>query len=86
MQYSRLQSIIKLLRINELILLEGNMDYISVKELAEKWKLSERWIQKLCEDGRIDGVQRFGRSWMIPKETEKPGNFLIINVAQKKNC
>lgn len=51
------------------------MDYISVKELAEKWKLSERWIQKLCEDGRIDGVQRFGRSWMIPKEAEKPGNL-----------
>lgn len=48
------------------------MDYISVKELAEKWELSERWIQKLCEDGRIDGVHRFGRSWMIPKEVEKP--------------
>lgn len=38
------------------------MDYISVKEFAEKWKLSERWIQKLCEHGRIEGIQRFGRS------------------------
>lgn len=51
------------------------MDYISVKEFAEKWKLSERWIQKLCEYGRIEGVQRFGRSWMIPKEAEKPDNL-----------
>lgn len=51
------------------------MDYISVKELAEKWKVSERWIQRLCEYGRIDGVLRFGRSWMIPKEAEKPDNL-----------
>lgn len=51
------------------------MDYISVKEFAEKWKLSEQWIQKLCEYGRIDGVQRFGRSWMTPKEAEKPDNL-----------
>ena len=36
------------------------MDYISVKQATEKWKISERRIQKLCECGRIDGVLRFG--------------------------
>ncbi|MFQ9724344.1 MAG: helix-turn-helix domain-containing protein [[Clostridium] innocuum] len=46
------------------------MDYISVKEAAEKWAISERRIQKLCEDGRIDGVERFGRSWMIPRNSK----------------
>lgn len=25
-----------------------------------------------CEENRIKGVQRFGRSWMIPKTAEKP--------------
>ena len=40
----------------------------SVKEASERWNISERWIQKLCEEGRIEGVQRFSRSWMIPKE------------------
>ena len=29
------------------------MDYISTKEAAEKWGISERRIQKLCEDNRI---------------------------------
>lgn len=48
------------------------MDYISVKEAVELWGVSERWIQKLCGEGRIDGVKRFGRSWMIPKDAEKP--------------
>jgi len=49
-------------------------DYISVREAAEKWEISERRIQKLCEETRIDGVVRFGRSWAIPKSSLKPSD------------
>lgn len=52
-------------------------DYISVKEAAEKWGISERRIQKLCVDKRIDGVIRFGRSWAIPTNAEKPADGRI---------
>ena len=48
------------------------MDYISVKEASKKWKITERRIQKLCEEERIPGVFRFGRSWALPKDAEKP--------------
>lgn len=48
------------------------MDVMSVKEAAAQWNLSERWVQKLCEEGRIEGVQRFGRLWMIPRTAAKP--------------
>jgi len=48
------------------------MDAISVKEASKKWGISERRIQKLCEEGRILGVVRFGRSWVIPEDAEKP--------------
>ena len=48
------------------------MEFLSVKEVSIKWSKSERWVQKLCEEGRIEGVQRFGRSWMIPKNAKKP--------------
>lgn len=48
------------------------MQILSVKQAAEKWNISQRWVQRLCEEGRIDGVQRFGRSWMIPADAEKP--------------
>lgn len=51
------------------------MDIMSVKEASERWNISERWIQKLCEEGRIEGVQRFGRFWMIPKEAQKPADL-----------
>lgn len=48
------------------------LDYISVEQASEKWEISKRRIQKLCEESRIDGVIRFGRSWAIPKDAEKP--------------
>ena len=50
------------------------MDYISVREAAQKWNISIRRVQKLCEDNRIEGIVRFGRSWMIPKVAEKPSD------------
>lgn len=55
------------------------MDYISVKEAAEKWGISERRIQILCSGNRIDGVMRFGRALMIPKGAEKPADARIKN-------
>ena len=57
------------------------MDYISVKDASEKWGISERRIQKLCEENRITGTLKFGRAWMIPKDAEKP----IDGQKKKKN-
>jgi len=48
------------------------MDYISVQEAAQKWGISERRVQKLCEENRIPGVSHFSRMWLIPKDAEKP--------------
>ena len=53
------------------------MDAMSVKKAAQKWNISERRIQKLCEEGRIADVVRFGRSWVIPKDAEKPADARI---------
>ena len=50
------------------------MDYLSAQEAAEKWGVSLRWVHRLCEDGRIEGVRRFGRNWMIPKGAERPAD------------
>jgi len=50
------------------------VDYISPKDASIKWGISERRIQKLCEEGRIDGVIRFSKVWAIPKDAEKPAD------------
>ena len=48
------------------------MDYITTKEASLKWGISERRIQKLCEENRIAGVIRFNKVWAIPKKAKKP--------------
>lgn len=53
------------------------MDYISVKAVSEKSRISERRFQKLFEENRIDVALKFGRAWMIPKNAEKPAKGLI---------
>ena len=48
------------------------LEYISAPEAAKKWGISERRVQKLCEEKRIPGVAKFSRMWLIPKDAEKP--------------
>ena len=48
------------------------LEYISAPEAAKKWGISERRVQKLCEENRIPGVAKFSRMWLIPKDAEKP--------------
>lgn len=48
------------------------MEYITVREAAEKWMISERLVQKYCAEGRVKGADKFGRSWKIPKNAVKP--------------
>ena len=50
----------------------GDLDYLTIKQAAEKWNISERRIQILCREGRIEGVVKFGRAWAIPIDAEKP--------------
>lgn len=61
------------------------MDAISVKEASKRWDISERRIQKLCEEGRIPGVVRFGRSWAIPKDAKKPADARLRENHQGRN-
>ena len=48
------------------------MEYISVKAASEKYGVTPRWIQKLCEDGKIEGATKLEGSgvWLIPKEAD----------------
>ena len=48
------------------------MEYMSVKEAAEKWNISPRRVQTLCKQSRIDNVFRLGSVWAMPKGARKP--------------
>ena len=46
--------------------------YISVREAAERWDVTERQVQRMCVADMIPGVIRFSNSWAIPEDTVKP--------------
>ena len=51
---------------------EAHMGYLSVKETAEKWNISERVVRQYCADGRVPGAFLTGKTWNIPDDAEKP--------------
>lgn len=61
------------------------MDYISVKEAAEKFELSERRIQKLCETNRIDGCTMVSGIWLIPTTATKPSDERLANIPNSED-
>ncbi len=48
------------------------MEYIKVSKAAEKWGISARRVRVLCAEGKIDGVVRKGKLYMIPENAQKP--------------
>lgn len=48
------------------------MEYKSAAQIAAQWGISDRRVRILCEEGKIDGVIRKGRAWLIPADAKKP--------------
>ena len=51
-----------------------DFDWITAQEAAEAWGISDRRVQVLCTNGKIDGAIRLKRGWLIPKGTAKPAD------------
>ena len=45
-----------------------------MREISYKWSVSERWVSKLAQDGRIPGVEQFNWQQAISKYAEKPAD------------
>ena len=53
-----------------IFLADRTMEYISVKQFAEKFNVSERTARNYCVSGKIDGAYLVGKSWNIPALTK----------------
>ncbi len=66
------------------------MDYLKVKDIAEKWKVSERTVRNYCANGKIKGAKLIGKTWHLPLNSIKPNrlnskpNLLDVLVYEKK--
>lgn len=50
------------------------MDYYTTTEVSKIWNISSRRIGILCVEGRIDGVIKKGKMWLIPQNAQKPAD------------
>jgi len=48
------------------------MEFLSVAEIAKKWKISDRSVRNYCALGRIKGAFLTGKTWNIPEGSTKP--------------
>jgi len=48
------------------------MEYLSVAQIAQKWKLSERSVRNYCNLGKVQGAFLTGKTWNIPADAVKP--------------
>lgn len=48
------------------------MNYITASQASEKWRISQRRVQIMCQQNRIDGAFKLGDNWAIPENAKKP--------------
>lgn len=48
------------------------MEYMTASQAANKWKISQRRVQVLCANNRINDVFKLGENWAIPVTAIKP--------------
>ena len=53
------------------------MGYLSASQAAKKWNISQRRVQVLCSENRIEGAFKVGEVWAIPDDAPKPLDFRV---------
>lgn len=50
------------------------MDWMTPQEAGDIWGVTERRVQSLCTQGKIEGAVKKGRMWLIPESAQKPAD------------
>lgn len=70
------------------------MIFLSVKEIAAKWGVSERTVRNYCQLEKIPGAHLRGKTWFIPENAKRPlrknsivasASPLAIKLIEEKN-
>ena len=60
------------------------MEFLTTKQAAEIWGVSQRRVAILCEEGRINGAVKAGRTWLMPADAKKPDDARIKSERSKR--
>jgi hypothetical protein len=58
------------------------MGFMTTKEAADKWEISDRRVRTLCSEGKVPGTVKDGRSYKIPIRTKKPTDGRIKSIKE----
>ena len=61
------------------------LSFISAKEAAEKWNISQRRVSVLASENRINGAMMVGNMWIIPSNAEKPIDKRTVRYEKSKS-
>ena len=53
--------------------------YMTLIEAGKKWNITPRMLNTYCLNGRIEGAEKVGRTWVIPENAEKPRDLRVKN-------
>lgn len=56
------------------------MEYMTTRQAAEKWDVSDRRVRTLCAEGKIEGAAKKGKSYAIPVNAQKPEDSRFRNI------
>ena len=55
------------------------MEFLTTKQAAAIWGISQRRVAILCEQGRIEGAVKAGKTWLLPPDAQKPVDGRLKN-------
>ena len=61
-----------------------DFNWITPREAAEIWEISDRRVQVLCANGKVEGAIRLKGGWFIPKGMSKPPDGRARNGRKSK--
>ena len=63
------------------------VDYITTKEAAKNWGITDRMVVSHCSVGRIKGAKKMGNTWLVPVDAEKlaDGRYRSSKVKDSEN-
>ena len=61
------------------------MTYISARETADKWGISQRRVAVLCSENRIENAIMIGNMWVIPSNATKPIDARSTRYVEKED-
>ena len=66
--------------------MRATMEFLTVKEIAKKWNVSERRVVAMLGKNQIVGAEKRGGIWNIPESAEKPddGRYAFSTKQSKK--